>query len=561
MTRSIASLEEDRVAELPWKEESEPDDWSRFLRTSNGKQTLRPIQNRMLQEAKAAGGLLAFAACGEGKTLASLLLPVVLRAERPLLLIPANLREQNAMDQEEYAENWKVEYVPVLSYEQLSSPRSLNKLKQLQPDLIIADEAHYLRGKDSARSKRLGRYLLEHPECRFVALSGTLMNRSLEDWAHLGNWALAGGAPIPRVPKVLEPWIRVLETHDAYGSDYRLINKIKEQSGAATFDEAVGLRIRSTTGVVVTDTQQVGSSLVIHKRKIKLPDDLEMTLRHAAGGDIVSATGDLLDEETLDRVFDSSDLWTQEDAFAIRVWAQMICGFFYIWDWPDEPDHEWVYAKRAWGRACRWAREHLGEDSDALFAKKIEQGKCSEEYAVSAWERWQEHKHKEAPPTETVWISDYLVKDVVSWVAEQKEPPIVWCGTRALAERLSKELGCPLYGAGKKDSERLVAASKKAHTCVASIRAHGTGKNLQVWSNQIIVHPLSAPDTWEQLLARTHRPGQLADEVKVTVYGHNLFGKAFSKAKRDARRVSEITGLDQRLTFCSFSVDPRTKSD
>ena len=101
MTRSIASLEEDRVAELPWKEESAPDDWSRFLRTSNGKQTLRPIQNRMLQEAKAAGGLLAFAACGEGKTLASLLLPVVLRAERPLLLIPANLREQNAADQED----------------------------------------------------------------------------------------------------------------------------------------------------------------------------------------------------------------------------------------------------------------------------------------------------------------------------------------------------------------------------------------------------------------------------------------------------------------------------
>ena len=552
--KSLASQEADRILALPWRESTAPDDWSKWLRTPKGIQSLRPIQNRMLQAAVNARGLLAFAACGEGKTLASLLLPVVLRAERPLLLIPANLREQNAADQEEYAQNWKVKPVPVLSYEQLSSPRSLNKLKELKPDLIIADEAHYLRGRDSARSKRLGRYLIENASCRFAALSGTLMNRSLEDWSHLSDWALAGGAPIPRIPQVLDPWLRVLETHDAYGSDYRLLNKIKEQCDARSYDEAVGERIRRTEGVVVTYTQQVGASLRLIKRTLQIPEALRMTLEHAAH-DIVSATQEMLDEETLNRVFDSSDLWTPEDAFAIRVWAQLVCGFFYIWDWEGEPDTDWVFARRGWGRACRWAREHLGEDSDALFAEKIEAGEIKDDYCVSAWETWKEHKHKDAPRTETVWVSDYLVDDVCAWFRDQKEPPIIWCGTRALAERISQRLSIPYYGAGKKDSQRLVAESKKAHPCVASIKAHATGKNLQRWSNQIVVHPLSSPNTWEQLLARTHRPGQLADEVTVTVYGQNLFGKALRRAKNDAQRVKEITGLDQRLTFCSFTVD------
>ena len=61
-------------------------------------QTLRPLQAAMLVQAIRGDGLVALAGCGSGKTLTSLLLPLVLGAERPLLILPAAMRAQNASD-------------------------------------------------------------------------------------------------------------------------------------------------------------------------------------------------------------------------------------------------------------------------------------------------------------------------------------------------------------------------------------------------------------------------------------------------------------------------------
>jgi len=60
---------------------------------------------------------------------------------------------------------------------------------------------------------------------------------------------------------------------------------------------------------------------------------------------------------------------------------------------------------------------------------------------------------------------------------------------------------------------------------------------------------LAHPSTWEQLLARTHRPGQNADEVHFHTIASGIFGKAFYKALKDAQYIIDTTGQNQRLIY------------
>ena len=112
------------------------------------------------------------------------------------------------------------------------------------------------------------------------------------------------------------------------------------------------------------------------------------------------------------------------------------------------------------------------------------------------------------------------------------------------------EAGIPVYGAGHYPPE-------KGPTCAMSIRAHGVGKNLQHgWSNQLVVEPPSSGNVWEQLLGRTHRPGQQADTVRVTVYTHTpAFRDAVLKAKKDAHYIQDTTGSRQKLLYCVYGGD------
>ena len=72
-------------------------------------------------------------------------------------------------------------------------------------NLIVADEAHKLRHPDSVRTRRFLRYMDEHPDVMFVAVSGTLTNKGLEDYAHLLKYALRHNSP-PRGGQALKSW-------------------------------------------------------------------------------------------------------------------------------------------------------------------------------------------------------------------------------------------------------------------------------------------------------------------------------------------------------------------
>jgi len=153
------------------------------------------------------------------------------------------------------------------------------------------------------------------------------------------------------------------------------------------------------------------------------------------------------------------------------------------------------------------------------------------------------------PPTVAVWIDDYLVRDAVAWACAQDDPAILWYQSRAVESRL-RELGVPVYGAGHNPP-------KQGHLCGMSIRAHGVGKNLQHgWRTQLVLEPPSSGNVWEQLLGRTHRPGQEADSVQAYMYQHTeAFQQAIAKAREDALYIQDTTGSRQKLVYCTYTGD------
>jgi hypothetical protein len=82
------------------------------------------------------------------------------------------------------------------------------------------------------------------------------------------------------------------------------------------------------------------------------------------------------------------------------------------------------------------------------------------------------------------------------------------------------------------------------------VRAHGTGKNLQRFWLNWFPNPMTDGAAWEQTLARTHRPGQRAEEVVAEVYRHTEENRAaVDTAIMRARYIRDTMGGDQKLLY------------
>jgi hypothetical protein len=169
---------------------------------------------------------------------------------------------------------------------------------------------------------------------------------------------------------------------------------------------------------------------------------------------------------------------------------------------------------------------------------------------VPEWDQWVAIKDSFRPQTKPLWVSDYLVRDAEEWALTTGG--IVWimhstAHTYEGQDQSEDDLGgqftrIPYFGAG---DERI-----RTHKgpCVASVRAHGTGKNLQQWHRGLLMSMPSSNKTLEQLLARLHRNGQKADSVMFEFYAHSLENlNALEKCIGDAEFVQQTSGSAQRI--------------
>lgn len=549
--------EAQRVAALPtWA----PAEYASYdatpeYRTPGGAQSLRPIQSTALAWAARAGGLLAPIGVGHGKGLLTMILPVAMKAQRPVLLLPPAMREPFAREYRKFSPHWRMHPgLRVVPYSQLSVASGADLLLRYQPDLIIADEAHNLRHPTATRTKRLLRYFTQFPSTRFVALSGTMTRKGLKDYAHLAELALGDGSPLPLDPFELLAWANCIDADGLPAdSDWHTLASgehfLSASWEALPFDVENGdterrdvaranfqRRLTTTPGVVATDSASVGASLLFVERAAKVPAELATVIRQ------VEATWCRPDGEEMD-----------SPLAKYRLDSQLSAGFWYRWVWPNnEPDQAWIEARAGWHRTVRFLlkENREGLDSPLLVTRAVMAGKLPR--AEAAWATWDRHRAKPPPPTETVWVSDFLIRDAVAWAIDRcnaDEPGIVWYADNAVGVALRKA-GLPTYMAG----DSLPETADRAFVMACSAKAFGTGQNLQAWAHALILSNPSSASDFEQLIGRQHRAGQLADTVEAHYYAHTEHArKTLRGAMRQARYIEETTGDGQRLGYGTWS--------
>jgi hypothetical protein len=167
------------------------------------------------------------------------------------------------------------------------------------------------------------------------------------------------------------------------------------------------------------------------------------------------------------------------------------------------------------------------------------------------WPAWRDVKDLVDPSSEAVWVDEFLVKDAIEWLREHLG--IVWYEHAAFGEKLAEVSGHRFYGPGPAASEGIIQETGNV-SIIASLRAHGNGKNLQAFNDCLVANVPSNGAVWEQMLGRIHRPGQPADEVNCTVYQHSeSVLKAFEDARRDAQYIQQSTGSRQKLCYCVYN--------
>jgi len=546
----------ERIAALPrrvWSDEAAQrlaEMMTRELRTSKGTMKLRPVQAIALYEAMECKGLFGPIRVGGGKTLLSALLPVVLEAKRPVLLLPATLIEKTVTDFKKLREHWRIATnLQLISYEILGLVQSAEKLQYIQPDFIEADEGHFLKNAKAGRTRRVNRYMREHPETMFAVFSGTAMKGSLRDFARMLRWALKDRAPIPLTDDEVDVWADALDEK---------VNPLSRRRPEALFDLAAEpLHASDMEFGSVTAARRVFQSRLLETKGVVASsknDGVTCSLRVSALeyqpapiteqhiGNMRHGVKDDQGEYTV-LPWSTPDGWTFAQAIEFRMYLrQLALGFHGIWD--PRPPLAWSSARYAW---AVFVRETLSRsrtlDTELQVVHAVDAGKLS----TKTLDAWREVRDTFKIQPRDVWHDDTALGVCGEWM--EREKGIVWTEHVFFGLRLAQLTGAAYYGAnGLNQSGESITNVKPGRAIIASVQANGTGRNLQMFSTNLVTSCPPSAYTVEQLFGRTHRDGQEADTVTVDILlGCREHHDAFYRAVDGARAAADTLGHDQKL--------------
>ena len=519
-----------------------------------GSMRLLPVQAAALADLHDYRGLLGPIDVGEGKTLLSYLAGSVCEVDRVLLLVPSKLVSKTRKEFALYARHWlQTCEIEILSYELLSRERGLKALLDFAPQMVITDEAQKLKNPRAACTKRVARYMRDNPQTIYADLSGTQLARHLIELHHRMKWALPESLwPLPkrfdhcrelgyaldskvplgmrRAPGALMSLCAADEIADVASSSVRDVMLDAARAG-------FGRRYTETPGVVGAHTAADNlPGLTITGIPIEVP---EMA-------DHWHALRVLWETPSGEEIIEPVDVW--------RHAREMACGFFYYWD-PAAPA-PWREARSAWAKLVRDTLKYSRTyDTGLQVALAVSKGELGPE-AKATHDTWIGLRSTFTPNPVASWVSDATIKFCAAWAA--KNSGIIWVEQRAFGARLAKATGLPYYsnqGVDPLTGEFIEAC--ESETCIASIESNKEGRNLQhKFSRNLITSCPTTGGTWQQLLGRTHRRGQDAEEVTVDVLISCKEQKeAFEQALADCSFQKNLQQQTQKLAIADVILD------
>jgi hypothetical protein len=423
-------------------------------------------------------------------TAVSLLAPIVLEAKRPLLILPAKLRDKTIREIGNYQRHFRIVPPAILSYEILSRENGGKLLAEVAPDLIICDETHRIKNKNASVTRKISTWMKENPTTKFVALSGTITMRSLRDYAHIIRWCLPYSSPLPSTQYDLEEWSNALDekiqdmqrlsvgalSQLCEPADQQRIHDAADSVALSLARKAYQRRLTETPGVVATSESLLGASLSISAVQPQLGSALDEAF--------LKLRKDWLTPDD-HPVIDGFQLW--------RHARELACGFYYRWN--PRPPEEWLTARRNWARFARdiLSMHRPGLDSELPVANACAKGDLpNTEYLA-----WREIRDTFVPNQEAVWVSDGTLRFAAEWL--RKNDGICWVEHIAFGERLAELTGLSYYGGGGLDKQKRMIEDGRG-PCIASIAANAEGRNLQQWNKSLVVSCPPSGKTWEQCL-------------------------------------------------------------
>lgn len=525
-----------RILDLPqrnWQTDYDLDElvqlMTAHLRKPNGKQTLFPVQAVALLEFADNRRGSVYANVGVGKTVCAALAPVVLEAKRPLIITFAKLLNKEQRDFRELAKHWRI---PLSQYRYRSvesiverkrgSANHVDFLDSYKPDVIICDEVHAFARTDSARSRRLRRYLKAYPETVFIGLTGTPGDKSLARVAELQRLSFGKTySPYPTNNLTMRDFQDALDV-DVIGRRKPL--GALEAFGGKTVEEArqaVGEHASRVPGNVwLRGSSAPGSSLYLDAEVIDTCD---------------FSTSKALDSIASGAMPDGRPF---EDAlYEHLVTRQVALGFSKLLS--PSPPKAWRDARNNWYALCRDIAKRSGAqvESPMQVANLIARGELDDMGLLNEW-RKQEPSFKASHVVE--WHSLEIIELCAKWLREHKG--LVWTPFPDFGIMLEQVTGVPFFrNMGNSARHGNIEDWKAGKGAILSVAANKEGRNLQRFNENLIVSPLSSSDELNQVLGRTHRFGQEAESVGATfILAHRENLKSLLRARERAKFDADL---------------------
>jgi len=489
----------------------------------------------------------------------------------------------------------------ILPYSYLSTRDAEDMLHSIAPDLLILDEAHAVKNAKAARTKRLTRYL-QQKQPRVVALSGTITSKSINDYHHLITAALGDRSPLPMDPSLASNWSFVLDANadpsDAQvgpispllGWSRKHFPKEKLPAGVPGFRKAYKIRLNTSPGVVSTGDNEIGVSLVIEN----LPVDLKK----------IEESDEYKRLKLLMK--DVEELWRtpsgDEIEFGFHKWRylyELTTGYYYNLRWPTveelqrrqrlSAEEAEVYLSEAklhhealqeYHKLLRRWLEYSSKpklDTPLLVGSNMAQHGARDVGMVlyTSWKAAKDLEFDGMPErlSEPKRVCDYKIQHAVAWTMEHAEHgrgALIWfhhdTAGRWLAEELKAQgvdaIWCPSESVRKGSNATVLDEANKDRIMVVSMGGHGTGKNLQHFEHQLLLQFPRKADLIEQVIGRTHRNGQQADELIVHTINTLQFDHLNTAACIiDGLYIHQTTGSRQKIIYATWNPLPKVYPD